>query len=205
MKADKAAYRPAVRVVLVAAFILMVPLVAMQVTDEVNWSVFDFAVAGGLLVGTGLLYELAARKARTPVYRAAVGVGVGAALLLTWVNLAVGIIGEPDERANVLYLGVPAVGIIGAVIARLEPRGMARALFATALAQALIAAIALILGWGAPGTAAGGARRPLRSQLSRPRSSRRYIPHVRAARSFPGPPPRTPRAGTGRRWTRPRW
>ena len=152
MKADKAGYRPAARVVLIAALILMVPLVAMQVTDQVNWSLFDFVVAGALLVGTGLLYELAARKAGTVVYRAAAGVAVGAAFFLTWVNLAVGIIGEPDERANVLYLGVPAVGIIGAVIARLEPRGMARALFATALAQALIAAIALTLGWGAPGT-----------------------------------------------------
>ena len=152
MKADKAGYRPAARVVLVAALVLMVPLVAMQVTDEVNWSLFDFVVAGGLLVGTGLLYELAARKAGTFVYRAAAGVAVGAAFFLTWVNLAVGIIGVPDERANVLYLGVPAVGIIGAVIARLEPRGMARALVATALAQALIGAIALILGWGAPGT-----------------------------------------------------
>jgi hypothetical protein len=152
MKADKAAYRPAGRVVLIAALILMVPLVAMQVTDEVNWTLFDFVVAGTLLVGTGLLYELAARKAGTVVYRAAVGVAVGAAFLLTWVNLAAGIIGEPDERANGLYLGVPAVGIIGAVIARLEPRGMARALVATALAQALIAGIALILAWGAPGT-----------------------------------------------------
>jgi hypothetical protein len=152
MKADNPAYKPVARVVLVAAIILMVPLVAMRVTDQVNWSLFDFVVAGALLVVTGLLYELAVRKTRTVVYRAAAGVGVGAAFLLTWVNLAVGIIGEPDERANVLYLGVPAVGIIGAVIARLEPRGMARALFATALVQALIAAIALILGWGAPGT-----------------------------------------------------
>jgi hypothetical protein len=152
MKADKAAYRPAARVMLIAALILMVPLVAMQVTDEVNWSLFDFVVAGALLVGTGLLYELATRKGGTVVYRAAAGVAVGAAFLLTWVNLAVGIIGEPDERANVLYLGVPAVGIIGAVFARLEPRGMARALFATALAQALIGAMALILCWGAPGT-----------------------------------------------------
>jgi hypothetical protein len=152
MKADKAAYRPAARVVLIAALILMVPLVAMQVTDQVSWTLLDFVVAGALLVGTGFLYELAARNAGTVMYRAAVGVAVGAAFLLTWVNLAVGIIGEPDERANVLYLGVPAVGIIGAVIARLEPRGMARALVATALAQALIAVIALILGWGAPGT-----------------------------------------------------
>ena len=55
MKADKAAYRPAVRVVLVAAFILMVPLGGHAGhRTRFNWSVFDFAVAGGLLVGTGL-------------------------------------------------------------------------------------------------------------------------------------------------------
>ena len=49
-----------------------------------------------------------------------------------------------------MYLGVLAVGIIGAGIARLRPQGMARALFATALAQALVAIIALIFGLGAP-------------------------------------------------------
>ena len=45
--------------------------------------------------------------------------------------------------------GVLAVGIIGAVIARFQPQGMARALVATALAQALVAVIALIAGLGA--------------------------------------------------------
>ena len=152
MKADKAAYRPAARVVLVAACILLLPLVAMQVTDEVRWDLADFAVAGALLVGTGLLYELAARRAGTVVYRSAVGAALAASLLLIWVNLAVGIIGEPDEPANVMYLGVPAVGIIGAIIARLRPQGMARALVATALAQALVTVIVLVRGLGAPAT-----------------------------------------------------
>jgi hypothetical protein len=49
-----------------------------------------------------------------------------------------------------MYFGVLAVGSIGAIIARLQPRGMARALFVTALTQALIAAIALIAGLGLP-------------------------------------------------------
>ena len=65
-------------------------------------------------------------------------------------NLAVGIIGEPDDLANLMYVGVLAVGTIGAIIARFEPHGMARALFATALAQALVAVIALIVGWDSP-------------------------------------------------------
>ena len=150
MKMDHTAYRPATRLVLATAFILMLPLLVMQVTDQVVWDLADFAVAGALLVGTGLMYELAARKAGNIAYRAAVGVALAAALLLVWINLAVGIIGEPDELANGMYVGVLAVGIIGAIIARFQPHGMARALFATALAQALVAVIALIFGLGSP-------------------------------------------------------
>jgi hypothetical protein len=45
-----------------------------------------------------------------------------------------------------MYIGVLAVGIIGAIVARFRPHGMARALFATALAQALVAVIALLAG-----------------------------------------------------------
>jgi hypothetical protein len=47
-----------------------------------------------------------------------------------------------------MYFGVLAVGIIGAIVARLRPHEMARALFATALAQASVAVIALIFGLG---------------------------------------------------------
>ena len=49
-----------------------------------------------------------------------------------------------------MYFGVLAVGLIGAIVARFRPPGMARALFATALAQALVAAIALSFGLGLP-------------------------------------------------------
>ena len=104
----------------------------------------DFVVAGALLFGTGLAYELVARKAGSIAYRAAVGVALAAALLLVWMNLAVGIIGSEDNPANLMYIGVLAVVIIGALIAHFRPQGMARALFATALAQALVAVIALI-------------------------------------------------------------
>ena len=128
------------------ALILLLPLVAMQFTDEVNWGLADFVVAGALLFGAGLTYELVARTRANIAYRAAVGVAVAAALILVWGNLAVGLIGTEDNPANLMYIGVLAVGIIGAIIARFQPHGMARALFATALAQALVAVIALIAG-----------------------------------------------------------
>ncbi len=134
-----------------AALILLLPLVAMQVTDQVVWDVADFAVFGALLVGAGVTCELAATMTGNTAYRAAVGVALAAAFLLVWVNGAVGIIGSEDNDANLMYFGVLAVGIIGAIIARFQPRGMARTLLATALAQALVAAIALIAGLGSTG------------------------------------------------------
>jgi hypothetical protein len=143
-------YRSVVGVALATAFILLLPLLAMQINDEVVWDLADFVIAGALIFGTGLTYVLAARKADNIAYRAAVGVALAAAFILVWVNLAVGIIGTEDYLANLMYVGVLAVGIIGAIIARFQPHGMARALFATALAQALVAVIVLIFGLGLP-------------------------------------------------------
>jgi hypothetical protein len=146
MKTNKTAYRSAGGIVLAAAFILLLPLLAMQITDEVVWDLADFAVAGALLVGTGLMYQLAARNAGNVAHRAAVGVAVLAVFLLVWLSLAVGIIGVEGDPADLMYIGVVAVLIIGAIIARFQPHGMARALFATALAQALVVVLALIAG-----------------------------------------------------------
>ena len=131
-----------------AALILLVPLVMMQITDEADWDVADFVIFGAMLAGACGAYELAAKVTGNKAYRAAVGVALAAAFILVWMNLAVGIIGNEDNPANLMYGGVLAVGIIGAIIARFRPHGMARALVATALAQALVAVIALIAGWG---------------------------------------------------------
>jgi uncharacterized membrane protein len=133
-----------------AIALLLLPLLAMQVTDEVDWDLADFAVAGTLVVGVGVTYELAARMTGNNAYRAAVGVALAAAFVLIWMNLAVGIIGTEDNPFNFMYGGVLGVGIVGAIIARFQPNGMAGALVATALAQALIAVIALIAGLGYP-------------------------------------------------------
>ena len=95
-----------------AAALLLLPLCAMQVTDAVVWDLADFVVAGALVVGVGVTYELAARMIGNSAYRAAVGVALAAVFILVWGNLAVGIIGSEDNPANVMYGGVLAVGII---------------------------------------------------------------------------------------------
>jgi hypothetical protein len=135
----------------IAALILLVPLVAMQFTDEVVWNETDFAVVGAMLFGACGAYELAARMTGNFAYRAAVGLAVVAAFILIWISLAVGIIGSEDDPANLMYGGVLAVGILGALIGRFQPHGMARALAATALAQALVGVVALIAGSGSTG------------------------------------------------------
>jgi hypothetical protein len=130
---------------------MLLPLFAMQVTDRIVWDVTDFAIFGALLFGVGVVYALAAKRTVDTAYRSAVGVALAAAFILVWVNGAVGVIGTERDVANLMYGGVLAVGIIGAIIARFQPHGMARALFATALAQALVAVIALIAGLGSAG------------------------------------------------------
>lgn len=125
--------------------LLSVPLIAMQYTNEVNWTSFDFIFAGTLIFGTGLLFELAReRAAGNTAYKVATGLALTAAFLLVWVNGAVGLIGNEDNPVNLMYFGVLAVGIVGTIMARLKPPGMARALFAMAIAQMLVPMIALI-------------------------------------------------------------
>lgn len=74
----------------------------------------------------------------------------GSALMLLWLAAGVGIIGADGDRANMMYLGVLAVGITGALIARFKPVGMARALVAMAVAHAVVGAVALVAGLGQP-------------------------------------------------------
>lgn len=125
------------------ALLLMIPVVGMQVSDDWNWSPMDFVVMGTILYSAVLAYEFVARKALNTPYRAAVGVAVVTAVLLLWVNGAVGIIG--DGPVNLMFVGIPVIGVAGAFIANLESRGMARVLCVMALTQMMIPVIALLI------------------------------------------------------------
>ena len=115
------------------------------------WDALDFSVAGALVAGSGVACALAARRTGNAAYRAAVGVALASAVILVWVSGAVGIVGTEGDAGILMHGGVLAVGLVGAVVARFRPDGMALALIATALAQASAAAIALIAGWGSAG------------------------------------------------------
>lgn len=122
------------RIAIITALILLIPLVAMQFSDDVDWKWFDFIFIGALLFGAGIAYELMAKRGSSATYKFAVAGAVGTGLLLLWVNAAVGLIGSENNDVNMLYPGVVAVAFIGALLARFQPRGMVWALFVAALA-----------------------------------------------------------------------
>ncbi len=71
--------------------LLLIPLVAMQLTREVNWTLSDFIAMGILLFTISSLFVLAARKVQKK-HRLAVGAVFLLAFLWLWAELAVGVL-----------------------------------------------------------------------------------------------------------------
>jgi len=82
-------------ILLAVAGLLLIPFVAMQFTNEVNWGILDFVVAGALLLGTGLLGDFVVRKVRNKDYQIGILAVILVVLFLVWAELAVGIFGTP--------------------------------------------------------------------------------------------------------------
>ena len=102
--------RSARRVALLAALVLLVPLVAMQLTDGVAWSVADFVLAGVLLAGNvGALYELALRTPGSFVYRA----------IATVIGVAAIVAGEADDAPGLVGFGFLVV--LGTIALAVRP------------------------------------------------------------------------------------
>ena len=76
----------------ITGIILLIPLIAMQFSDEVNWGLGDFITAGTLLIGTGLIYEFASRRIKNKVNRTILGIVLLFLLAVIWIQLAAGII-----------------------------------------------------------------------------------------------------------------
>jgi predicted PurR-regulated permease PerM len=73
--------------------LLLLPAVAMVFSDAVQWTLFDFVVAGALLLAAGLTYEFFARRGHSRKYRVTAGIVVAALLVVAWLELAVGLFG----------------------------------------------------------------------------------------------------------------
>lgn len=129
---------------LTTLLLLSIPLIAMQFTNEVNWSVTDFMIMGALLFSAGVSYVLITRYASNFVYRLAMAAAIGTTLLMIWANLAVGLIGSGPHAGNLLYGGVVALIVAGAILSNLKAKGMQYAMFTAAGSLVLLASIALL-------------------------------------------------------------
>lgn len=124
--------------------LLMIPWLA-----HFRWTIADFIVAGAMFAIVGGTFELAARASGNWAYRAGAAAALGTAFLLTWVNLAVGIIGSEDNPLNLMFFGVVAAALIGSVAVRFRADGMSRAMTVAAVIQGLIGIGVLLVGAGA--------------------------------------------------------
>ena len=142
MQSAQTASRPAAGFSIAAAVILVglgAALVGRRDPDLMSIAVVILTTV------TGIAYAATNRDGR--LYRAAVAVALAATFVLFWGIGAVGFMGNDYEHPNdLMYIVVPIVGIVGAVLARFQPRGMARAMFATALAQMLVPATVVVAG-----------------------------------------------------------
>ena len=82
-------------ILLISLILLLIPLIAMHFTDEVNWTITDFIIAGGLLFGAVLISEIVLRKIKNKNYKVGLLVAIIIILTLIWIELAVGIFGTP--------------------------------------------------------------------------------------------------------------
>lgn len=133
------------RVALAALGLLMVPAVASRLVPGWNWPAGAFVRVYILFFAVGMVYVLIAQRMDEWQYKAGVGVALLAGFALGWSNMVQ--VADSGHPANLMYYSVLIVGVVGAVLARLKARGLARTLFAMAVTLALIA---LMLPSGAP-------------------------------------------------------
>ena len=84
-----------IKILQMVGLLLIIPLIAMQLTDEVEWSLFDFIIMGTLLLITGLMGEIIFKKVKKYKHRVILYVVIAIIFFLIWAELAVGIFGTP--------------------------------------------------------------------------------------------------------------
>lgn len=135
-------------VVLAPLAVLTIPLVGNATVEGWNWTGSDFVAAWMILATATFLYLLlASRPTASLPYRLGAGLAVGTGLLLTWINLAVQVIGD-DNPGNLLYFLVILGGLAGVALTRLEAANLARLAFALAGALFLVPVVSM-LAWPA--------------------------------------------------------
>jgi hypothetical protein len=126
--------------------LLLIPLIGnMTSPSNWKWTASDFFFAWVVLATAAFLFRLLlTRQWSNWPYKVGSVIAVAAGLLITWLTMAVQIIGDRNP-ANLLYGAVILTGLVGVGLARFKPTGMAKAAFATAAATFVVPIIAVIV------------------------------------------------------------
>ena len=84
-----------IRIFPIVGLLLLIPMIAMQLTDEVNWSFFDFLIMGIMLSITGLVLGIIIKKIKYHKYRNIFIAIIIMIFVLIWAELGVGLFGTP--------------------------------------------------------------------------------------------------------------
>jgi hypothetical protein len=146
MKKQAKLYRSVMVVAIVTVLLLMVPLVAMQFTREVDWKLPDFMIMGILIFGTGLSLVLLLRCAPNFAYRLAMVLALATTFLMIWANLAVGLIGSGANAGNIMFAAVVFIVIAGSLLSGFKAAGMELVMYTASFSLVLLAIVALLIG-----------------------------------------------------------
>ena len=129
----------------IAVLLLLLPLAAMQVTPEVTWTASDFMVAGVLIGSAGLAIELAFKRQSHRCYSAGVVLLTVTCFALTWINAAVGIVGNDHATLSLLFPVIVMLALVVAAAGRFRALALARGSTAAAAAQAMLGIVAVAI------------------------------------------------------------
>lgn len=131
------------RIVAIVGLLLLIPLWGNSNVEGWNWSPFDFVFAFVVFFIFGLAFQFVLNSSGAIAYKFAGCLAIVTAFFLTWINAAVGIIGDGNP-ANVLYPLLVLILLAGATVSRLERHTMSHVLFGVAVGQMIIPLIAFI-------------------------------------------------------------
>lgn len=115
-----------------ALALLLTPLVMMQISNEWHWSIGSFLVAGIMIGGVGLLYELAERASNSRAYRAGAAIAFGTSFLTVWATVV------RDDGNGIGFFLLIMAAVVGGFSASFRAPSMARAMLGVAIMQALL-------------------------------------------------------------------
>ena len=127
-----------------AVALLMLPAIAMQFTEEVDWTPSDFVFAAILLGTLGLGVEIAIRVARTRLHFAGLVVAALTGFFTLWSNAAVGIIGAEGEPVNMGFNVLVLAALVATLAVRFRAAKLRWVMGAMAIGQFALGIAALL-------------------------------------------------------------